>query len=90
MAYRQQEACTDPFLEPGQWDLTAHVCVESALEAASAAGWHCLGDRRQGEALLALGLGQRFSALGRSPQAKLAEVLGQREQLLRLVAHSHG
>lgn len=85
MAYRQQEACADPFLEPGQWDLTAHVCVESALEAASAAGWHCLGDRRQGEALLALGLGQRFSALGRSPQANLAEVLGQREQLLRLV-----
>jgi SAM-dependent MidA family methyltransferase len=85
MAYRQQQASADPFLSPGEWDLTSHICVEAAQEAAAAAGWHCLGERRQGEALLALGLAHRFSCLGRSPQANLAEVLRQREQLLRLV-----
>jgi SAM-dependent MidA family methyltransferase len=85
MAYRQQEASTCPFQAPGEWDLTAHLCVETAQEAAAAAGWCPLGERRQGEALLALGLAERFSSLGRSPQAALAEVLGQREQLLRLV-----
>ena len=85
MAYRQQQACADPFLAPGEWDLTAHVCVEAAQQAAVSAGWQCLGDRRQGEALLALGLAHRLSALGQSPPANLAVVLGQREQLLRLV-----
>lgn len=85
MAYRQQQASADPLLAPGEWDLTAHVCVEATQHAASAAGWYSLGVRRQGEALLALGLAQRFSDLGRSPQANLADALGQREQLLRLV-----
>ena len=85
MAYRQQQASADPFLAPGQWDLTAHLCVEATQEAAAAADWHCLGERRQGEALLALGLAHRLSALGASPRDNLAEVLGQREQLLRLV-----
>jgi SAM-dependent MidA family methyltransferase len=85
MAYRQQQACADPFLAPGEWDLTAHVCVEAAQQSAVSAGWQCLGDRRQWEALLALGLANRLSALGQSPQANLAEVLRQREQLLRLV-----
>ncbi|MEB3257869.1 MAG: SAM-dependent methyltransferase [Cyanobacteriota bacterium] len=85
MAYHRQQASTDPFLDPGQWDLTAHLCVEATQEAAAATGWNCLGERRQGEALLALGLAQRLSALGASPQSNLAEVLSQREQLLRLV-----
>ena len=85
MAYRQQQASTDPLQAPGEWDLTSHVCVETAQEAAAAAGWCFLGQRRQGEALLALGLAERLANLGQCPQAELAEVLAQREQLLRLV-----
>lgn len=85
MAYRDQRATADPLLEPGEWDLTAHLCLEATQEAARQAGWTLLGERRQGEALLALGLAQRFSALGEACAGNLPEGLRRREQLLRLV-----
>ncbi len=96
MAYRAQRASSDPLLEPGHWDLTAHLCIESVLEAAEAAGWSVLGQRRQGEALLALGLAQRLHGLQQpSPSTAkasgtpggegLAALLARREALLRLV-----
>jgi SAM-dependent MidA family methyltransferase len=94
MAYRGQRASTDPLLDPGHWDLTAHLCVESLERAALAAGWEPLGQRRQGEALLALGLAQRLHGLQRDHgtgerrerrEARLAQALARREALLRLV-----
>lgn len=96
MAYRAQRASSDPLLEPGHWDLTAHLCIESVLEAAEAAGWSFLGQRRQGEALLAMGLAQRLHGLQQTEAATakatslrrnegLAELLARREALLRLV-----
>ncbi|CAK6696998.1 SAM-dependent methyltransferase [Synechococcus sp. BA-124 BA4] len=96
MAYRAQRASSDPLLEPGHWDLTAHLCIESVLEAAEAAGWSVLGQRRQGEALLALGLAQRLHGLqqpslsaaqdcGAAGGEGLAALLARREALLRLV-----
>ncbi|MFM9087372.1 MAG: class I SAM-dependent methyltransferase [Cyanobium sp.] len=85
MAYRQQLASGDVLQQPGEWDLTAHLCVDAVLEAAESTGWTVLGQRRQGEALLALGLAQRLAALGESPPGDLSEVLRRREQLLRLV-----
>jgi SAM-dependent MidA family methyltransferase len=85
MAYRQQRASQDPLLEPGHWDLTAHLCIDSLNAAASASGWHGLGQRRQGEALLALGLAQRLHGLQQQTGAPLPELLSRREALLRLV-----
>ena len=85
MAYRDQQAMADPLQEPGAWDLTAHLCLESVRAAALGAGWTVLGERRQGEALLALGLAERFAALGESCAGNLPEGLRRREQLLRLV-----
>ena len=96
MAYRRQQATDDPLLEPGHWDLTAHLCLESLISAAEASGWSPLGQRRQGEALLALGLAQRLHGLQQSPtalavadgpsrEADLADLLRRREALLRLV-----
>jgi SAM-dependent MidA family methyltransferase len=85
MAYRAQRACSDPLVEPGQWDLTAHLCIESLMAAAEVSGWYGLGQRRQGEALLALGLAQRLHALQQRPELPLAELLARREALLRLV-----
>ena len=38
MAYRGQQASGDPLLEPGAWDLTAHLCTESVDAAAAASG----------------------------------------------------
>ena len=85
MAYRRQQASNDPLQEPGHWDLTAHLCIESLEAAAAASGWQPLGHRRQGEALLALGLAQRLHELQQQPAAELANLLARREALLRLV-----
>ncbi len=85
MAYRRQQASDDPLQQPGHWDLTAHLCLESLEAAAAAHGWQPLGQRRQGEALLALGLAQRLHALQQQPAGELANLLARREALLRLV-----
>jgi len=85
MAYRRQQASDDPLQQPGHWDLTAHLCLESLEVAATAHGWQPLGQRRQGEALLALGLAQRLHALQQQPAGELANLLARREALLRLV-----
>ena len=85
MAYRQQQASPDPLQEPGYWDLTAHLCLESLEQAALATGWQPLGQRRQGEALLALGLAQRLHGLQHQSGAGLDALLARREALLRLV-----
>ncbi|AFY27838.1 class I SAM-dependent methyltransferase [Cyanobium gracile] len=85
MAYRRQRASDDPLREPGQWDLTAHLCLESLEVAARAGGWQPQGVCRQGEALLALGLAQRLHGLQRESGTPLAQLLQRRETLLRLV-----
>jgi len=85
MAYRQQQASSDPLQQPGCWDLTAHLCLESVEAAALASGWRALGSRRQGEALLALGLAQRLHGLQQQAGIPLQQLLQQREALLRLV-----
>ena len=85
MAYRRQQASDDPLLEPGHWDLTAHLCLETLIHAAEASGWQLVGQCRQGEALLALGLAQRLHALQQGSGADLPDLLRRREALLRLV-----
>ncbi|MFN5222333.1 MAG: SAM-dependent methyltransferase, partial [Cyanobacteriota bacterium] len=85
MAYRAQQASPDPLQAPGEWDLTAHLCLETLEAAASSSGWQCLGERRQGEALLALGLAERLHGLQQGSPTDLAALLQRREALLRLV-----
>lgn len=85
MAYRGQRASSDPLREPGHWDLTAHLCLESLEAAALASGWQPLGHCRQGEALLALGLAERLHGLQSHGPEQLAAALASREALLRLV-----
>jgi SAM-dependent MidA family methyltransferase len=85
MAYRQQQASPDPLQEPGCWDLTAHLCLETLEQAALATGWQPLGQCRQGEALLALGLAQRLHGLQQQSGVGLDALLARREALLRLV-----
>lgn len=85
MTYFRQRAGVDPLAHPGELDITAHLCIESVQVTAAAAGWTCLDRRRQGEALLALGLAQRLHALQMLPPSQLSEALQRREALLRLV-----
>ena len=85
LAYRRQQASSDVLRDPGDQDITAHLCVEAMLGEASVAGWIPEGHCRQGEALLALGLAERLNALQQLPGNQLAEALRRREALLRLV-----
>jgi SAM-dependent MidA family methyltransferase len=85
MAYRRQRASDDPLQQPGHWDLTAHLCLESLEAASRAGGWQTLGVCRQGQALLALGLAQRLHGLQQESGTPLADLLQRRETLLRLV-----
>ena len=86
LAYRGQRMSGDPLLEPGQWDLTAHLCLEALERAAALSGWSWLGQRRQGEALLALGLAERLHDLQhRASPRELPDLLARREAMLRLV-----
>ena len=99
LAYRGQRVSADPLLDPGHWDLTAHLCIDSLLLEAQSQGWELQGHCRQGQALLALGLAQRLHGLqtmeGLQDQTQesgsaeghqdLATLLSRREALLRLV-----
>jgi SAM-dependent MidA family methyltransferase len=85
MAYRRQTASANPLQEPGHWDLTAHLCLETLERAALGAGWQPRGHCRQGTALLALGLAGRLHGLQAAGAGDLAERLARREALLRLV-----
>lgn len=85
MAYRNQRASHNVLLDAGKQDLTAHLCLETLIHQASTNGWILEGQCRQGEALLALGLAERFSNLQKLPGHQLAELLQRREALLRLV-----
>ena len=85
LAYRDQRASGDLLGDPGHWDLTAHLCLETLEADACSSGWQPLGQRLQGEALLALGLAQRLYGLQQSRPDQLAEALASREALLRLV-----
>jgi SAM-dependent MidA family methyltransferase len=85
MAYQGQQASPDLLRQPGHWDLTAHLCVESLERAAVAAGWQGLGQCRQGQALLALGLAGALHGLQQPGSGDLADRLARREALLRLV-----
>ena len=85
MAYRDGMAGMNPLAHAGEQDLTAHLCIETLTQAAEHHGWQLRDQRRQGEALLALGLANDLHALQQLPASELAEALRRREALLRLV-----
>ena len=85
IAYRHQRASGDLLQDPGHWDLTSHLCLEPLEADARTSGWQPLGQRLQGEALLALGLAQRLHGLQQTRPEQLAAALASREALLRLV-----
>ena len=85
LAYQQQQASDELLADAGCRDLTAHLCIDTLLAQARDQGWTVLGQCRQGEALLALGLGERLHNLQRLAATELPQALQRREALLRLV-----
>jgi SAM-dependent MidA family methyltransferase len=72
----------DPWLEPGESDLTAHVDFESLAGAAAEAGVRVHGPVAQGEWLLSLGIDARAEALARSDPRRSEELRTARDRLV--------
>ena len=85
ISYRKQEANSDVLKDAGFCDLTTHLCIESTINYALLNGWKFMGETRQGQALLALGLSGFLYSLQNKASNDLAAALSRRESLLRLV-----
>jgi len=72
----------DPWIEPGERDLTAHVDFEALGEAAAAEGVRVLGPVTQGEWLRALGIEQRAAALAGNAPDRAEEIASARDRLI--------
>ncbi|MBA2918526.1 class I SAM-dependent methyltransferase [Sphingomonas sp. MAH-20] len=67
-------ACANPFEEPGERDLTAHVDFATLAEAARAEGARSFGPVGQGALLDALGIRARAERLSRSAPGRREEI----------------
>jgi len=85
ISYRNQEANLNVLKYAGLCDLTAHLCIESTINYALTNGWKFMGETRQGQALLALGLSSFLYSLQKTSNNDLSAALDRRESLLRLV-----
>jgi SAM-dependent MidA family methyltransferase len=72
----------DPWTEPGESDLTAHVDFESLSRAAAEAGATVHGPVTQGEWLARLGIEARAGALARSAPHRSDEIRTARDRLV--------
>jgi SAM-dependent MidA family methyltransferase len=85
ISYRNQKANPNILKDPGLSDLTAHLCIESTVNYALINGWNFMGETRQGQALLALGLSKFLYSLQNTCSQDLSAALNRRESLLRLI-----
>jgi SAM-dependent MidA family methyltransferase len=72
----------EPWMEPGEADLTAHVDFESLGRAFAEAGARVLGPVAQGEWLARLGIDARAAALARSAPRRSSEIEAAMERLV--------
>jgi SAM-dependent MidA family methyltransferase len=72
----------DPWIEPGESDLTAHVDFESLARAAAGGGLRVHGPVSQGEWLERLGIDARAEALARAAPGRRDEIFGARNRLV--------
>ena len=85
LAYRNQKANPNLLRDAGCWDLTSHICIEATIFYAIKNGWRFIGETRQGQALLALGLSKLLYSIQELSKKNLSIALNRRESLLRLV-----
>lgn len=72
----------DPFADPGEIDLTAHVDFAALAHAARRPSTHVLGPVGQGIWLSAMGIDARLETLATAAPARAAELRGQRDRLV--------
>ncbi len=85
ISYRNQEANPNLLKDAGFCDLTSHLCIELTINYALTNGWRFMGETRQGQALLALGLSKFLYSLQNTSSNDLSAALKRREALLRLI-----
>jgi NADH dehydrogenase [ubiquinone] 1 alpha subcomplex assembly factor 7 len=71
----------DPWQEPGERDLTAHVDLETLCDAARAAGLRTYGPVGQGAFLRAIGIDLRAATLAKAAPERTEEIVLARERL---------
>ena len=71
----------DPWISPGEQDLTAHVDFEALADAARAAGVKLLGPRTQGDWLRAMGIALRAASLAKAAPDRVDEICAARQRL---------
>ncbi|AJA07844.1 hypothetical protein SKP52_04585 [Sphingopyxis fribergensis] len=72
----------DPFADPGEVDLTAHVDFTALADAARSAGVKIAGPCAQGAWLRALGIDARFKSLADATPERADELASQRDRLV--------
>jgi NADH dehydrogenase [ubiquinone] 1 alpha subcomplex assembly factor 7 len=72
----------NPWEEPGERDLTAHVDFEALGNAAREEGVRIFGPRSQGEWLEAMGINLRTDSLAKAAPERSEEIIGARERLV--------
>ena len=85
LAYQNQVASTDILQNPGDCDLTSHICSDILIKEALLTGFEFIGLVKQGEALLSLGLAEKLYEIQLDTNIDLSSALKKRESLLRLV-----
>ena len=71
----------DPFAEPGERDLTAHVDFAALGDAARAQGARVFGPCEQGAWLGAMGINLRAASLAKAAPERAAEIMADRDRL---------
>jgi SAM-dependent MidA family methyltransferase len=84
--YFQHAHHSDPYVAIGQQDITAHVDFTALEKQGELCGLETIGFTQQGLFLMALGLGDRISALSKpDPDRPLQDILRRREALHALI-----
>ncbi len=85
LSYKNQIASRDILNNPGDADLTCHICSDILMHEAKLAGFESVGFVKQGEALLLLGLAKRLFEIQENYKSDLSQALMKREAMLRLI-----
>ena len=75
-------AFADPWVDPGERDLTAHVDFQALAEAARPERVRVLGPKGQGEWLRAMGIDVRAAALAKAAPRRAEEIGAARDRLV--------
>jgi SAM-dependent MidA family methyltransferase len=89
LGYRGHRVETDPFANPGQIDLTAHVDFTAVRSLAEARGFRTVSMTTQSEFLVAAGLEAELQALQASPDLTLADYTRARSGIVRMLDPRH-